>query len=281
MKKALSSLFGAAVLGICASNVQASLILHDPFDYPAGDLAGNGGWTDFNTQAPDVIQVTSGSLTAPSGLAASTGNKVTFAGGGSDSVVSFASQNSGTLYYSFLLNITANTATTGTYFGGLSSTADNTGTTSGLLYRRDSVDTTKFNLGIIPKTTNPANPAAAFSSIQLSLNTTYLIVVSHSFLAGAANDLTSIWINPTSFGGSAPTADLTATNGNSDAASLSSFILFQADSATPAINFDELRIGTSWGDVTPAAVPEPATAALLLGGLAGALLWRRQRSILA
>lgn len=44
-------------------------------------------------------------------------------------------------------------------------------------------------------------------------------------------------------------------------------ILLSSKNTLGAINFDELRIGTSWESVTPTVVPEPSTYALLIGSL--------------
>jgi len=268
----------AALLAGClsATNAFSATLLSDSFSYPTGDLAGNGGWTDI-TPASDEIQVVAGSLTAPAGLQASSGNKISFDGLGTDAYVGFESQTSGTIFYSFLLNVTANSAATAQYIGGFTTSAAPTSTaTSGFAYRRDTVDTTKFNLGIVGKATN-ATANTAFDTTQLSLNAVNLIVISHTFVGGAINDITSLYINPTSFGGSAPTPTLTLTNSVSDAAAISAFYLFQSNSGTPFLQFDELRIGTTWADVTPLAVPEPGTWALLIGGLGVMLLVRRAR----
>lgn len=268
----------AALLAGCffASGATAATLLTDSFSYPVGDLPGNAGWTAVNPAA-DEIQVAAGSLIAPTGLQPSVGNKVTFDGAGTDAYVAFESQNSGTVFYSFLLNVTANSTTTGQYLGGFTTSAAPTTTaTSGFAYRRDTVDTTKFNLGIVGKATN-ATVNTAFDSTQLSLNSVNLIVISHTFVAGSNNDITSLYINPTSFGGSAPTPTLTLVNSASDAASISAFYLFQAASATPFVQFDELRIGTTWADVTPLAVPEPGTWTLLIGGFGLAMFLAKAR----
>jgi len=65
----------------------------------------------------------------------------------------------------------------------------------------------------------------------------------------------NLWVNPdaSTFENTAPTATLTSTDGDTTPpSSINSFILRQ-DSAneTPSIEMDELRIATSWAEVTP------------------------------
>ena len=65
--------------------------------------------------------------------------------------------------------------------------------------------------------------------------------------------VTNAWINPNSgdFGGSAPAVTLTDTDGT-PSSSIGKFILRQDSTGeTPSMNVDELRIGTTWADVTP------------------------------
>lgn len=72
----------------------------------------------------------------------------------------------------------------------------------------------------------------------------------------------NFWVNPSNVGGAAPTPDasFTGVSVNLDADET----YFSDD---PGAGLDEIRIGTTYADVTP--IPEPATLALLsLGGLA-------------
>ncbi len=63
----------------------------------------------------------------------------------------------------------------------------------------------------------------------------------------------NLWINPDSadFGGAAPAITLTVTD-SGPTSSISRFLLRQDSTGeTPFISFDELRMGTTWADVTP------------------------------
>ena len=100
-----------------------SQLLLEPFNYTPNATLGlgaqsNGAWLISNTG--DSILVDNTSLSY-AGLAASTGNKVKFDGSGTDYYTNFTSQTTGSIYCSFILNV-SNLSTlnnTGGYFAGL------------------------------------------------------------------------------------------------------------------------------------------------------------------
>jgi hypothetical protein len=223
---------------------QVTLPHLDPINYTVGQgLQTQAGWTTLNTG--DDLLIASGSLSF-TGLETSTFNKVTFSGAGIDAAKLFTQQGSGTVYYSFLLDITAlgSLGTTGGYFTGFT---EGTGTTFGATVWSRS-DGAGFDLGINPRTT-AAN--TVWSSGTTSLNETLFIVISYEIVTGTTNDIVKMWINPTP-GSSEPTPTLTATNTLVDLLNLNRILIRQdGTSATPFIEMDELRIGTAWADVTP------------------------------
>jgi hypothetical protein len=96
-----------------------------------------------------------------------------------------------------------------------------------------------------------------------------LIVGSYTFNTGTgSDDVSQLWIHPTSLGGADPTGSLTSTAGN-DLTAIASVVLLDRSTAEPkAADFDELRVGTSFADVTPTTIPEPGLVSL---GVAGAI----------
>src|SRR5262249_23698595 len=84
------------------------------------------------------------------------------------------------------------------------------------------------------------------------------IVARYTFMAG--NDQADLWIDPVSLGNNASIPGATLTTGtasSSDASSLSYIFLNQA--VVQTLWVDEVRVGTSWADVTPTTgvVPVP------------------------
>lgn len=230
------------------SYAQVSLPHYDGFDYTAGQaLQTQTGWAVLNTG--DDIVISSSSLTYTN-LQSSTGNKVTFDGAGIDAGKDFTSQTAGTVYFSFILNITdlsTATSTTGGYqFGFVQGTSSNFGAT--IWTRR--VDDNNYNIGVNPRTT-AAN--TVFSATNYSINQNYLVVGSYTFVDGTTNDIVNLWINPTP-GLVEPTPTVTVTNTGTDLTSVSRFLVRQGSATdTPFIQFDELRIGSTWSSVTPEA----------------------------
>jgi len=231
------------------SYAQVTLPHYDGFDYTAGQtLQTQTGWVSLNSG--DDLVISSNSLNF-TGLQSSTGNKVIFDGTGIDAGKDFTSQNANTTYFSFLLNVTDLTTATNAAGGYQFGFVQGTGTSFGATIWTKRVDDNNYNIGINPRTT-AAN--TVFSPTNYSINETYLVVGSYTFVDGTANDIVSLWINPTP-GGSQPSPIATATNtGGTDLTSVSRFLVRQGSATdTPFIQFDELRIGTTWADVTPEA----------------------------
>jgi hypothetical protein len=299
----LSKLAAIAALGVVASQACAATIL-EPFDYDPGSLQGNTlaatgrSWLRAGTaNPPDSINVVAGSLTAPTGLPASSGNAVSITGSGNGSgssqrlaittgtvgVDEAGFITSGTVYYSFLLNVselTGSNTTVGGFFTGLNNTGDqsqsgNPSVVGARMQARiDPADATKYNIGAFAN--HGATAASSAWSVPLAVGDTLFVVGAYTFNSGANDDVADLWINPDSstFGLTAPAADRTDTGGN-DLTQIASILLRQ--SPAPYLTMDELRFGTSWADVTSNVVPEPACGGILVAAFALAIGPRRRR----
>ena len=271
MRKKLAIAFGVAVLVVMQS-AQAALIAYEPF------ATGNGGYTTGNIdgQNPSVTgfsgqwthsQYNNANISA-TGLSypgiPTTGGM--YVGDNSRSyralATPFGSTTSGTYWMSYLYQSTAD---------GGNWQAFETYTTSGTIGQDSSrrylisngaagwdggTGTGAFNVGasgvsgIIPG-------GAAGTDVNL-------FVIKMEFVAGG-NDTFTVWRNPSL--GSEPTTGGLAKTGDFDWAYTG---IFDAD--TPGkVNFDEIRIGTTFVDV----IPEPGSLSLL-GLMGGALFLRRK-----
>jgi len=222
----------------------SSQIFYEGLDYPNGSaLQTQSGWTLLNTG--DDLVITSGSLSY-AGLPASTGNKVAFAGTGIDAAKSFTAQTTGTVYYSFILNITSVTGQSASSY--VTSFTDTTTGFGATVWTR--ADGAGFDLGLNPRTTL-AN--TVYTDGTLPLNTPILVVISYEFVAGPSNDVVKLWINP-SLGTTEPGVTLSSANTGTDLASVNRILIRQGSATdTPFVEMDELRVGTTWESVTPSA----------------------------
>ena len=247
MKK-LYFLLCLCALGFASKGQQ---LLYEPFNYTPDAALGlttqsAGAWTPVNTG--DSILVVSGSLSY-AGLQSSTGNRVKFDADGTDYYASYASQTAGSVYSSFIVNVTSlgGLTTAGGYFASVLQSGS-TSAFGAAVWTRLSTTAGKFNVGISTR----SNSAVTWLANDLDINTSYFIVTAYDMVTGAANDVARIWLNPTSLGGAEPAAAATSVPGT-DLSSAARFLLRQANAAgTPFIEFDELRVGTTWASVTPA-----------------------------
>jgi hypothetical protein len=216
-----------------------TLPLLESFTYTAAEnLADQSAWTNYFSGDDVVIKTGNLSYT---GLT-SAGNSISFDGGGKDPVTNFTPTNSGSVYASFMLEVSAlDAAAVNGYFGVLRN--DNGDYISRLWISPTS--TTSYRIGISGGGT--LNEIYA-PTTDYALNETLFIVFNYDL----DNDTVSAWINKGNT--TAPTADISEGSG-STSNTLNQFLIRQ-DSATetPSIVMDELRIGTSWSEVVPSSL---------------------------
>lgn len=179
-----------SLLLLAVSTVSFGQIFSDNLNYPDNALLTDNGWTAHSGGTTNAIDVgVSNGLTYAgySGLtgfaAAAVGNAAQLDNTGQDVNKTFTpAVTSGTLYYTFLVNVAAIDATGG-YFTHLGS-----GTSfAARIFVKASATAGKINFGI----SNTGTASYAAAPTDFDLNTTYLIIVKYDVSAtGAA----SIWI---------------------------------------------------------------------------------------
>jgi hypothetical protein len=244
-------------LTLVVLNLNAQPLFYEPFTYAPSNVNGlfvqsNAVWKNANTG--DSIFVVANSLSYP-GLAASQGEKVAFDGAGVDNYRAFTQQASGEVYASFIMNVASLGLmnTTGTYVITLLEN-NSTSAFGACLWLKKSATVGKFNIGI----SNRSNSVVSYLPAELDTLTSHFIVLSYEIIAGSANDVSSIWLNTAQFGGIEPVSSATALGGTDlSAAGIGRLMLRQpaASANAPFVQFDEIRVGTTWNDVTPCAAP--------------------------
>ncbi len=224
-------------------------VLSDDFNYADNALLTANGWTAFSgtgTASVDVGVSNGLVYTGYSGTtgftASAVGNAAKLDNTGEDVNKNFTtSVTSGSLYYTFLVNITSGTAG---YFGGLLSS----GTTfSNRVYVKPSTVTGKINFGL----SNTSTGIFATTPTDFDLNTTYLIIVKYDV---TTTGNASMWIKATGVPATeaaAGTPELTVSG--TVPASASGFFLRQYD-ATQNITIDGIRIYSTWFNASPCSL---------------------------
>jgi hypothetical protein len=205
----------------------------ESFPYTVGATLGSQQkWTNVNSG--DEILSVSGNLNY-AGITSS-GNSIAFLGSGIDCFSPFTTTTSGTIYASFLLNVTGmdnvTTDLTATYFAGITDAAK--GYNGRIFIKKNG---TQYQLGL-----DSANTTTNYDATLRNVGDVVAVVVGYDFGTNAL----SAWINPDlSTLTSATPATLTATPATAFV-NLGGFILRQdAATSTPAMTIDELRIADS------------------------------------
>jgi len=227
----------------------SALPYYEPFAYAeASSLGSSQQWSNVNT-GDNIIVAGGNLLPAYSGLNPSTTGYAIFDGAGIDCTSPFTPTTTGRIYYSFIMNINTMAGVTdanGGYFAALGSGSSTFG---GTLWTKR-VDDGVYNLGLEVRTGTAAN--TTWTTDAYTAGQTVFVVVGYTFgdPATASDDTVNLWVNPT-INGAQPAATITDTHTGTDLTSISNFILRQdSTTETPSMSVDELRIGTTWAQVT-------------------------------
>lgn len=217
-------------------------LLTENFSYTVGQAITANGWTAHSAAGTNAITVTAPGLTYTGHPGSGVGNAVTMTTSGEDDNRTFTSTNSGSVYFSFLVNLSA--VQGGDYFIGV---LQNTSIFPVRVYAKTD-GAGGFYFGA-----SKGNSTAAYETNVRSLNTTYLVVAKYTYNTGTTtDDVVDLWVNP-ALGGTETTATIPNITGTSlDATSISAIYLRQgsaASAATPQV--DAILVGTTWADVTP------------------------------
>lgn len=286
--------------------LHAALLFYDSFNFSTGSLgtAGAPTWIK-NGASPDPTVQNVGGLTYPGLQVSSDTLSLQYDGSGVNAgsgapaatdgiTLSGQPYTTGSLYYSLLLKVTATQVGTGNGFAtgvnltqgsfmaglftGAASAAPTVGTTAAplLILTGDGTQfATTYRLGT-SKTATAVDRQFATQTFGIGPNAETVFVVLRYTFDSVNGDSASLFLNPTP-GNPVPAASLTVTAGANltlgTPAGIKSFFVRNNSVEPDALLIDELRIGTTWADVTP--VPEPAVAAVAGIGLL-ALVGRRR-----
>jgi hypothetical protein len=233
-------------------------LLTENFSYTAGQLITANGWTAHSAGGTNAITVTAPGLTYSGHPGSGVGNAVTMTTSGEDDNRAFTPVTSGTVYLSFLINLSA--VQTGDYCIGLFQ--NSTVFPLRVYARTDGAG--GFNFGI-----SKGASTVSYEATSRTLATTYFIVASYTFnTATATDDVLNLWVNP-ALGGTEPAATIPNVTGTgADGTSIGAVFLRQGTASSASTQqVDAILAGTTWAQVTPsAAVPTLSATALTAFG---------------
>lgn len=278
----------AAVLLASATSVASAGLLYEPFDYPTGTnidgMGPNAGQTwalNGNATASPIVTTAPG-MSVPGLSPGGVGNAVHYTPTGDTLRININSDETGiaagSVFYSLMLQVndlgsTPTNNGTGSFIGGLNNLTGTQATVPSVVggklrMQQITGNGTDYVLG-----TQANGGASAFDSTVFHPGDQVFAVVEYNI----DTKVSQLWVNPNpaDYGAaSAPAASATSGVGNVINLGIASFVL-RMNSVAPDTTIDELRVGTSWADVT--SVPEPASLSLVGVAAAGLLSRRRAR----
>ena len=218
----------------------------EDFDYPAGDTLTNYGWTAHSGAGTNPITINAFGLDFPGYPSSGIGLAALMDNTGEDVNKLFPSTTSGSVYASFMLRVDA--APTG-YFFHFTPNPHNTFDFRGRVWLKTN------GTGGLAVGYSYASSDTLFTTFDYSLGDTLLLVSKYEVIAGALNDVVSLYI----FDNSAPaplSEPITPTIGPITNVTASAdidpgSISLRQYNAGQNIIIDGIRLGTVWTSIIP------------------------------
>jgi len=228
---------------------KAQVLLTEDFDYFSGsNLLGQGSWGLTGNAETPGIQVTAASISYTGYPGSSVGNelKLTY---GEDLNKEFTAQTTGTVYVSFLINVSA-TPVNSDYFIHIGSSVMGDAFIGRIFIKADKT-IGKFVFGIL----NAPGGTATYSTTTYDINTTHLVVLKHDIVANTSY----IVINPSLF--SEPTIGwISNKSGTNSTTNIGSVGVCQPLFSSAFIaKLDGIRVATSWSALLTSTEPSNPT----------------------
>ncbi len=264
MKISLSHFLSTGLLSLsmfASVSASAEVLLYEDFNYPAGDLYGQGGWLQSNNKE-NPIQVTTTTLSLDNFGSGKSVKLTPVDSKDQDCQKPFVAANDdgtytgitdGTVYAAMLINV--QNVTDQMYFSAFSMTNSSGQIKDGISFTGPYAcsfvvpsSEGKYKLGISKNSSRPT----ATSEKELNYNTTYLLVLKYTAIPETNNDTFEAWVNPVA-GGTEPAAELTADVSQGDPSrGIASFIIAQTTGSVkkcPEMLIGPVRIATTWAEL--------------------------------
>jgi Secretion system C-terminal sorting domain len=238
----------------CGITAQAQLLFIDSFLYaPSSVLAGNGGWIQSTATTVNATSLQGNGLIYPNYSNATSGCAEIYHNGGNGDVTynSFAQQNSGSVYASFVINVSVAPSTSSNPYCITIGNQANFAYAARLLVKKSA--TANFvNLG-----TRKAGGADVYSTIDYPLNSSHLVILKYVFNSGSAtDDVVKMYVNPINLVSEPAAAQADASMG-ADFMDVIKHFVFRNNGGTniPTAKIDEVHVGKTWADIfTPVVI---------------------------
>ncbi len=286
MTKKTSPLLAGALLALllAALPARAALTVYEGFastNYTAGQLSGQSPTvTGFVTNAwSGNTNISAGgasqALTYSNIISDNTGGSYSTAVGGKTtramSTILGGNGVSGTNTYYISLMMQVSTVASNNYRAfELESQFNNRNFQFGAAADTDSIN---WGMRVTTATTTYLTNVSAVTAVT---NETVFAVLKLRYSSAANDDAVDLWVNPSDLSSEAGSTNFVTISGFDFLHNSAKNIVFSSYSGTGTASWDEMRVGSTWADVTP--VPEPSTVALLgLTGIA-AIAYRIRRN---
>ena len=238
----------ALCLTVASTNAQTYLI--DNFGYSTNDSLLNNGWV-LASSTVNPLRASATGLTYTGYNGSGIGNAVPMTNNGQDLVKDASTSiTSGSVYSSFLMNVSA-TQAAGDYFYGLVTPASTTAFYA-RVFIKSATTSGYFLIGVSKYAVGTAE-TAVYSTDSFALSTTYLCVLKYQFnTSSTADDSAKIFVFSSGIPTTEPAIGKAATIGgtNTDATNLGRVLLRQGSATNAAtLTIDGIRFGAAWGDV--------------------------------